>query len=439
MMNEKWLNDLHDTLEDYETDEPLQLWGRIEKELPPPPHGEVGRMMPARRWKAGIAAAAVAIVAIGLGMAEYARRNADEMDKAAPQAVLQAVQPDEALPAALPLASHSAPPAAMPERPKAAIKKRTASLPTAAAQPTAVAEDVHTATASEEEHSPSAAGERPSTPAAAKEPAATKQTSRQPREQARPTLSTHLPGRTRGTRLAALSMDVFTTGGTGYSALQSFSQHYSAPTTGPNNTQWEDSPMLGILLYNQGKQTATDIHHRLPVKAGLSFEYRLNNRISLASGVTYTNLVSDIREGSESHYRKGTQRLHYVGIPVMVKCSIASWGRLNVYGGAGLMAEQCVQGRTDNDYVLNNTQVEHTRETIRKKPFQLSANVSAGIQYDLTRTVGVYAEPGASYYFDDGSSLNTIYKEKPMNFNLNLGIRLAFGKKNRRAAEEKQW
>ena len=46
----------------------------------------------------------------------------------------------------------------------------------------------------------------------------------------------------------------------------------------------------------------------------------------------------------------------------------------------------------------------------------------------MLRNVGVYVEPGVSYYFDDRSTLSTIYKEKPLNFNLNLGVRYTIGK-----------
>ena len=46
----------------------------------------------------------------------------------------------------------------------------------------------------------------------------------------------------------------------------------------------------------------------------------------------------------------------------------------------------------------------------------------------MLRNVGVYVEPGVSYYFDDRSPLSTIYKEKPLNFNLNLGVRYTIGK-----------
>ena len=59
---------------------------------------------------------------------------------------------------------------------------------------------------------------------------------------------------------------------------------------------------------------------------------------------------------------------------------------------------------------------------------QWPVNASVGLQYNITPSMGLYAEPGASYYFNDGTSLKTIYKDKPFNFNFNLGLRFTFGK-----------
>ena len=58
----------------------------------------------------------------------------------------------------------------------------------------------------------------------------------------------------------------------------------------------------------------------------------------------------------------------------------------------------------------------------------MSVNAAAGVQFNVLDNIGIYAEPGVSYHFDDGSSLQTIYKEKPLNFNLNFGVRYTIDK-----------
>ena len=57
---------------------------------------------------------------------------------------------------------------------------------------------------------------------------------------------------------------------------------------------------------------------------------------------------------------------------------------------------------------------------------QCSLNAAAGLQFNILPNLGVYAEPGVGYYFNNGSKVETIYKEKPFNFNLKAGLRLSF-------------
>ena len=59
-------------------------------------------------------------------------------------------------------------------------------------------------------------------------------------------------------------------------------------------------------------------------------------------------------------------------------------------------------------------------------PIQLSVMASTGIQYNISHRVGIYVEPGISYYFDDGSEIQTIRKENPFNFTLQAGLRFSY-------------
>ena len=59
---------------------------------------------------------------------------------------------------------------------------------------------------------------------------------------------------------------------------------------------------------------------------------------------------------------------------------------------------------------------------------QWSANASLGIQFDVIPQLGIYAEPGAKYYFDNGSHIDNVFKDKKLNFNLQFGLRWNIGK-----------
>lgn len=190
----------------------------------------------------------------------------------------------------------------------------------------------------------------------------------------------------------------------------------------------KDSPMLDMNTVNRDVEQKTEYDHHLPIRIGLSVAYALTDRLSISSGLTYTRLASDIKDASRESKYIGEQRLHYVGIPVNVSYKVASSRWISLYGTAGVLAEKCVSGTTDEGYVENNTMKYTNTHDISSKPLQMSVNAGVGIQFDFIDNVGIYAEPGLSYYFDDGSALQTIYKEKPLNFNLNVGVRFKLGK-----------
>lgn len=197
----------------------------------------------------------------------------------------------------------------------------------------------------------------------------------------------------------------------------------------PGGADTKDSPMLDMSSVNRDVETKTEYEHHLPIRIGLSVAYALTDRLSISGGLTYTRLSSDIKDASRESKYIGEQRLHYVGIPVNVSYKVASFRWLGLYGTAGVLAEKCVSGTTDEGYVENNTMKYTNTHDISSKPLQMSVNAGVGIQFDFIDNVGIYAEPGLSYYFDDGSALQTIYKEKPLNFNLNVGVRFKLGKR----------
>lgn len=196
----------------------------------------------------------------------------------------------------------------------------------------------------------------------------------------------------------------------------------------PGVMDTKDSPMLDMSSVNRDEETKTEYEHHLPIRIGLSVAYALTDRLSISSGLTYTRLSSDIKDASRESKYIGEQRLHYVGIPVNVSYKVASSRWISLYGTAGVLAEKCVSGTTDEGYVENNTMKYTNTHDISSKPLQMSVNTGVGIQFDFIDNVGIYAEPGLSYYFDDGSALQTIYKEKPLNFNLNVGVRFKLSK-----------
>lgn len=226
---------------------------------------------------------------------------------------------------------------------------------------------------------------------------------------------------------ARWTLSTSATTGMGASSVTNSTATY-VEAVGPDDVIWADNPQLGIGIFNQGKSVKTEYKHRLPVRVGLNVAYRLTDRLSVESGVSYTRLSSDMKDGTKNNYSSSSQKLDYIGVPLNVKYRAFGYRRLSVYASAGLLTEKCVSGKTTHEYVISGEKKKHEAEDVAAKPWQLSVNAALGAQFDVLRNVGVYVEPGVSYYFDDRSQLSTIYKEKPLNFNLNLGVRYTIGK-----------
>ena len=159
----------------------------------------------------------------------------------------------------------------------------------------------------------------------------------------------------------------------------------------------------------------------------MSVCYALNERFGIESGLSYTYLSSSLSSSGEDYSYKVRQSLQYVGIPLNFKASLWKKRWMDLYLSAGGMAEKCVDGDSETDYMWRGRIKSSTHKAIRENPWHSSVNASAGMQFNLSSVVGLYVEPGVSYYFDNGSSVSNIYKEKPLNFNLEFGLRFSLG------------
>ena len=182
-----------------------------------------------------------------------------------------------------------------------------------------------------------------------------------------------------------------------------------------------------MLFNNMGRQTYTDIKHHMPVTVGASVKWNLNEDWALESGLNYTYLYSELRSGAKS-YIEDKQKLHYVGIPLKVQRSVWSNSIFSFYASAGGMMEKCVSGSVETVCVDDNNRKSFGNEKLDVKPLQFSVLASVGLQANFNKLLSLYLEPGMIYYFDDNTDIITIRKDKPFNFNLQLGLRFNLNK-----------
>ncbi|MDQ0592339.1 hypothetical protein QFZ37_000708 [Chryseobacterium ginsenosidimutans] len=187
---------------------------------------------------------------------------------------------------------------------------------------------------------------------------------------------------------------------------------------------YEENPLMAILIANQDKKVDATIKHKTPITFGASVYYNIGKRWGIGTGINYTKLSAGLTSGSNDYFISSEQNIHYVGIPVQVNYNVIQKGAFTGYVTGGGVVEKAVSGDIKTKYIVDGVVKEETTEDISEKPVQISVNSAVGLQLKVIKNIGIYAEPGIGYHFNDKSSLNTIYKEKPLNFNLKFGIRI---------------
>ena len=435
-MKRNWKEDIHDRLGNFETDAPDGLWEAIHQRMAQTERAQAEKrqtpfvLQPALRRTACAAAACLALVVGYQYFADGGKETVNGVKQAGGDGMIAvggtvasdnsryvASKPATASIVATNLAGvrvakNGVTPAAVyaqTQNDESAQISTPQHLNTSTSQPHNPTTPQHLTPSTSEPHTPSTS--QPHTPS-------TSLLAYTPADNSR--------GRHEGAA-ARWTLSTSATTGMGASSVTNSTATY-VEAVGPDDVIWADNPQLGIGIFNQGKSVKTEYKHRLPVRVGLNVAYRLTDRLSVESGVSYTRLSSDMKDGTKDNYSSGSQKLDYIGVPLNVKYRAFGYRRLSVYASAGLLTEKCVSGKTTHEYVISGEKKKHEAEDVAAKPWQLSVNAALGAQFDVLRNVGVYVEPGVSYYFDDRSTLSTIYKEKPLNFNLNLGVRYTIGK-----------
>lgn len=398
-MKDDWLHKIHERMADYETDEPANLWAAIE-------NAHSRRLTKSGYiylWiKRGVAVAAMLAVAICLFV--FLIKSPGDMSEMTVTPTISEAEPTLPKNVDVLLADLSMPSEVVIYDKDAKYERGSTNVSASGhveCEDTTVAGSVDVAASSGREDA---------------------MTSRQ-KSIAIPTGQSTVHQRLASPSHNKFAFSVYGSGGTGNVQSRRSADMAHVSGIGPEYSSWEDNPMLGILTFNKGKVVSTDIRHRLPIRVGITLSYNINRRFGLESGICYTNLTSDIREGSDSHYMAGEQVLHYIGIPLNLKYHILSWQRLDLYASAGALVEKCVSAKLDSDIILDSQRKSSVTQSISERPVQWSANVSVGLQYRIAGPLNIFVEPGVSYYFDDASTLRTIYKDKPLNFNFNMGVR----------------
>ena len=163
--------------------------------------------------------------------------------------------------------------------------------------------------------------------------------------------------------------------------------------------------------------------HKTPISVGLTIEKHLGKHWGVESGIVYTLLRSDYKTQSLS--QEGKQELHYIGIPLQAIYRFARAGNFSFYAAAGPKIDFNVSGRR-TETARNGIASSNGTEDIRDKKPQWSLQLRAGAAYAFIPQLELYAEPSMAYYINNKSDIPDLWKDKPLNFIFQVGLRTNF-------------
>ena len=151
-------------------------------------------------------------------------------------------------------------------------------------------------------------------------------------------------------------------------------------------------------------------HYTAPVSGGISLRYHLTNQFYAETGLRFTYLRTWVSP-TGAH-----QNLLYAGIPVGLGYKFLNTTHFDLYGSVYGMASKCIMGRESTNFPSNYTKLGEI-------PVMFSAGIAPGAEYRFNNLIGIYAEPTLSWYFKNDKAPQTLYKENPLYFTLNIGLR----------------
>ena len=152
----------------------------------------------------------------------------------------------------------------------------------------------------------------------------------------------------------------------------------------------------------------------VPLTFGLQVAFPLTDRFSVATGVTYSYLVSqyDILY-KKVLYEGAYNQLHYVGVPVSLSYRFVQTPHVGVYASVSGAAEKCVGQR----YVFGSNVASE-----KVKGLQWSAKAGIGVEYWFIPHMGIYFDPSLVYFFDNKQPLS-IRTQQPLQASFEVGLR----------------
>lgn len=164
-------------------------------------------------------------------------------------------------------------------------------------------------------------------------------------------------------------------------------------------------------------------HHRFPFRLGVKIAYQIHPRWSVESGLRYTQLSSEAIDGNGQWVTERNLRINYIGIPLGISYQLWSKSHFSIYANGGIALDTYISGKDHLKNYENGKLNYSMKSDLQQKPLQFSTYASIGAQYQIGKTINIFAEPSIGYYFDDGTTIQHYFKKHPFAPTVNLGVK----------------
>ena len=206
-----------------------------------------------------------------------------------------------------------------------------------------------------------------------------------------------------------------------FSASSNFSGR--GKVEGPSNSMIKAvASQFGYVTYSMAPsvQQISQTKYALPLNFAIGVSYKVNDVLTVGSGVSYSFLHSKYNGLINGQFYDIKQGVHYVGIPVNLYFNLGSTGNLDFYAAAGGAVEKGVKVT----YQMKSAAGSGKTSDSHVKGLQFSTKAVTGLEYRFGKgkNVGLYLEPGVTYYFDSDLPAS-IRTDHPLQFEAQAGIR----------------
>ena len=220
----------------------------------------------------------------------------------------------------------------------------------------------------------------------------------------------------------------------GRGGLTSYQQTVNTPMTlrgASAAANVPDENVKNLFAPQKVADNVAEMEHDQPVSFGITVSKAIVDNLYIETGLVYSYLYSKARNASANFKVNETQRLHYIGVPLNVNYNVLSLSKFNIYASVGGMIEKDIHGDFRRigagetmDFNSQSEEVEIINISQRRP--QVSINAGVGVSYPVYNRIRLYGKIGGAYYFDAKNKYKTIYSDRKIVMDLNVGLRYEF-------------